>query len=92
MSLCFAPLAAGCAAARDPPGTVYACANNLGFEVRYAETLALVTTAKSNYSLPQIESSIGRRYTSATAALMVDDDSASLVIDGEPRYLRCRPA
>lgn len=92
MSLCLAPLAAGCGVAREPPDAVYGCANNLGFEVRYADTLAHVTTARGNYALSQIESSIGRRYTSAIAALVVDEEAASLVIDGEPRYLKCRLA
>lgn len=89
MALCAAPLAAGCGAARDPPDAIYGCANNLGFEIRYADTLAHVTTAKGSYALSQTESSIGRRYASSAATLVVDEDSASLVIDGEPRYLRC---
>ena len=92
LSLCLPPLAIGCGVARDPPDAIYGCANNLGFEVRYADTLADVTTATRNYALSQVESSIGRRYTSAIAALVIDGDAASLVIDGEPRYLKCRLA
>lgn len=92
MALSLASLAAGCGTALDPPDAVYGCANNLGFEVRYADTMAHVKTAKASYALAEIESSIGRRYASSKATLVIDEDAASLVIDGEPRYLRCTMA
>jgi len=83
------PLSA-CAAASDVPDATFACANDMRFEVRYADAEAQVTTAGGVHALAQRSSSIGRRFASAAATLLVDDDSASLVVDGEPRYVRCR--
>jgi hypothetical protein len=89
LALIMTPLAA-CAAAPDPPHASFACAYNRGFEVRYAGSGASVTTTGGVYELAHGASSLGRRFTSPAVTLLIDDDSASLVVDGEPRYVRCR--
>jgi hypothetical protein len=89
LTLIMTPLAA-CAAAPDPPDVGFACAYGRGFEVRYAGSGASVTITGGVYELARGASSIGRRFTSPAVTLLIDDESASLVVDGEPRYIRCR--
>lgn len=81
---------AACAAAPDAPATVFACAHDRRFEVRYTGADARLMTVHGAYELSHGTSSIGRRFASHAATLIVDDDNASLVVDGEPRYVRCR--
>jgi len=87
----MAPLATtACAAAPDAPDAVFACAHDRRFEVRYTGADARLMTVHGAYELSHGASSIGRRFASRAATLVIDDDNASLVVDGEPRYVRCR--
>jgi len=82
--------AGACAATPDAPDAVFACAHDRRFEVRYTGADARLMTVHGVYELSHGASSIGRRFASRAATLVIDDDNASLVVDGEPRYVRCR--
>lgn len=87
LALC-GPLAAQAQAGPATP-TRFACDRGVGFNVAYVRGGAWVTTSGGRWLLRQAPSSIGKRYASPEATLILDQDRAALVgLPGGP-FLSC---
>lgn len=89
-----AALAVGsCSAAKATAGTHvtrYRCAENRSFTVDRDDRSAVVTYANENYLLARKPSSLGLRYSSDVATLIIDDDFAAFVTDTTINLRECR--
>ena len=89
-----AALAVGnCSAAKAAPGTQvarYKCAEDRSFTVDRNDRLAIVSYADENYLLTRKPSSLGLRYSSDVATLIIDHDFAAFVTDSTINLRDCR--
>jgi len=81
---------AGQAYGRAPASpTRFACTGGASFTVTYVRDGAWVTTSAGRWLLRRVPSGIGKRYTSAEATFILDQERAALVgLPGGP-FLRC---
>ena len=88
-----AALAVGnCSAAKAAPGTQvtrYRCAEDRSFTVDRNDRSAVVSYADKNYVLTRKPSSLGLRYSSDVATLIIDHDFAAFVTDATTNLREC---
>ena len=70
----------------------YSCANGGGFTIRLSDGAAVVRAGQSVHVLPRKPSSLGQRFASPTATLIVDGNFAALIGKNLPRFGRCYAA
>lgn len=70
----------------------YSCANGGGFTIRLSEGAAVVRAGQSVHVLPRKPSSLGQRFASPDATLIVDGNFAALIGKDLPRFGRCYAA
>jgi hypothetical protein len=85
------------AAAAAPPaakrGAIrFECVGGQVIDVRIAGAAATVRVSGTSYSLSRRPSSIGVKFISPTAALMIDGTFAAFVADSSPNLRQCRAA
>jgi membrane-bound inhibitor of C-type lysozyme len=83
----------GCAptkAAAATQVTRYRCAQNQVFTVNRNSEAAIVTYADEDYTLSRKPSSIGLRYASDRATLIIDDDYAAFVTEATNNLHACK--
>jgi hypothetical protein len=71
------------------PTRGFVCANGQAFTVRLLERAAIVRTKEGRLELPRKASSVGVKYGSSSATLIIDDSFASLVGRDLQRFDRC---
>jgi hypothetical protein len=67
----------------------FVCANGQAFTARLLEGSAIVRTKQARLELPRKASSVGVKYSSTSATLIIDDSFASLVGRDLQRFERC---
>ncbi len=67
----------------------YDCSTSGPLEVQITRTAAVVRFAGREYRLPRKRSSIGTRYGSPSAALMIDGHFAAFITERGPRARQC---
>lgn len=75
-------MSAGCSTERAPAAremTVFRCAADRSFTVQRDDASAVVIYSGVRYELPRRKSSIGERYGSSSATLIVDGEMAAFV-------------
>lgn len=68
----------------------YRCADNRQFTVQHTDDAAIVSYANQNYTLWRRPSSIGLRYASSVATLIIDSDFAAFVSETVVDLDRCQ--
>jgi hypothetical protein len=77
-------------AAAAPQVTRYRCAQDQVFTVNRDAEAAVVTYANEEYALSRKPSSIGLRYASDSATLIIDDDYAAFVTEATTNLHACK--
>ena len=88
-------LSAGCAttaAATVAADLLYRCEGGEAFTVRDSGSAAVVRFTDGDYVLQRKRSSLGRRYASPQAALIIDGETAVFVAEDRLDLDRCRKA
>jgi hypothetical protein len=90
----FAAMACLLAAAVSPARAVgttrsFKCAHGKAFTARLSEQAARVDTGSTKLLLPRKASSIGTKFGSPSATLIIDEDFASLIGRDLQRFERC---
>lgn len=83
----------GCAQAQGSSPSIvarYDCAENRHFTVQRTDDAAIVSYADQNYTLARKPSSIGLRYASGVATLIIDRDFAAFVSETVVDLENCR--
>jgi hypothetical protein len=88
MLIVLAALAASTPATASEART-YSCSRPGSLEVRFTRTTAFVNFERREYQLHRKRSSIGVRYGSPSAALMLDGQFAVFVTEGSRHAVRC---
>ena len=94
-ALCMVLIASSVQAHGPPPGTTaFECSAGQKFEVEYHDRgrIAVVRTRTRDFQLPKRAASLGMRFSSDEATLIIDGDLAAFVADGVNEYLKCRAA
>jgi hypothetical protein len=91
--LAIALLFTACSAASEPPAyltATFICADNRSFTVARNAEVATVFFDGAQYRLARRASSIGIKYASSDASLIVDGDFAAFVTEAVPDLDDCR--
>jgi membrane-bound inhibitor of C-type lysozyme len=77
-----------------PAQTKFTCAKGISFAVEYGNggQIATVRTAHGDFLLNRKISSLGDRYTSSKATLIVDGDFAAFVTEAADDFIQCKAA
>jgi hypothetical protein len=67
----------------------FKCAHGLAFTARLSEGAAQINTGSNKFLLPRKASSIGAKFGSPSATLIIDEDFASLIGRDLQRFERC---
>ena len=91
---CIAALALAPAHGRNPSTTEFGCSAGLSFEVEYRDRgrVAAVRTAAREFVLSRKPGSLGERFSSGDATLIIDGDFAAFVSNEESNYSQCKAA
>lgn len=75
-----------------PTDALYLCEGGAGFSVQESGSTALVRFSDGEYRLERRASSIGRKFSSATATLIIDGNAAVFVAEDRLDLDGCRSA
>jgi hypothetical protein len=67
----------------------FKCAHGMAFTAQLSEKAARISTGSNSFLLPRKASSIGVKFGSPSATLIIDEDFASLIGRDLKRFERC---
>ena len=87
-----APFLIAPAHGQEPSKAAFGCSAGIGFEIAYHDRgqVAVVRTATNKFVLKKRTGSLGERFSSNEATLIIDGDFAAFVADQEKSYSQCR--
>jgi hypothetical protein len=97
MTVLLFSVSAACGATRvqaSPATSLFTCAEGISFTVEYRSggQIAAVRTPVGNFLLSRKASSLGQRFVSSQATLIVDGDFAAFVTENANDFTQCKVA